>query len=87
MAIIPLHFVFINKYVAHFVAQSLLFPMVAITRFGKKCVTWALFPGTVTYICICIGYTIARSGLRAHSPRVSMYILGEAEGYMRTSGL
>ena len=33
MAITPLHFAFITKYVAHFVAQSLLFPTVVITRF------------------------------------------------------
>ena len=36
MAITPLHFAFITKYVAHFVAQSLLFPAVAITRFWKN---------------------------------------------------
>ena len=32
MAITPLHFAFITKYVAHFVAESLLFPMIVITR-------------------------------------------------------
>ena len=32
MAITPLHFDFNTKYVAHFVAQSLLFPTVAITQ-------------------------------------------------------
>ena len=36
MAITLLHFAFITKYVAHFVAQSLLFPMVAITRFFQN---------------------------------------------------
>ena len=36
MAITLLHFVFITKYVAHFVAQSLLFPVVAITLFRKN---------------------------------------------------
>ena len=36
---------------------------------------------------ICIGYTIARSGLRVHNPRVSVYTRGEAEGYTQTSGL
>ena len=36
---------------------------------------------------ICIGYTIARSGLCAHNPRVSMYTQGEAEGFTRKSGL
>ena len=30
---------------------------------------------------------LARSGLRAHNPRVSVYTRGEAEGYTRTSGL
>ena len=35
-AITPLHFPFITKYVAHFVAQSLLFPMVAITLFFQN---------------------------------------------------
>ena len=36
---------------------------------------------------VCIGYTIARSGLCAHKSRLSMYTRGEAEGYTRTSGL
>ena len=36
MAITLLHFAFITKYVAHFVAQSLLFSAVAITRFWKN---------------------------------------------------
>ena len=35
-AITLLHFAFITKYVAHFVAQSLLFPAVAITRLWKN---------------------------------------------------
>ena len=33
MAITPQHFAFITKYVAHFVAQTLLFDTVAITQF------------------------------------------------------
>ena len=40
-----------------------------------------------TGVHISIGYTIARSGIRAHNPRVIVYTRGEAEGYMRTSGL
>ena len=40
-----------------------------------------------TIFLVCIGYTIARSGLRAHNPRVSVFTRGEAEGYTRTSGL
>ena len=31
---------------------------------------------------ISIGYTIARSGLRAHNPRVSVYTRGEAIVYL-----
>ena len=36
MAITPQHFVIITKYVVHFVAQSLLFATVLITRFRKN---------------------------------------------------
>ena len=35
-AITPLHFTLITKYAALFVAQSLLYPTVAITRFNKN---------------------------------------------------
>ena len=51
-AITPLHFAFITKYVAHFVAQSLLFPTVVITRFFLKCAIRSLFPNPVTYVGI-----------------------------------
>ena len=47
-AITPLHFAFITKYVAHFVAQSLLFPVVVnfekmrnrgpFPRYGHICI-------------------------------------------------
>ena len=36
MATTQQHFAFITKYVAHFVAQSLLFAIVAITRYFKN---------------------------------------------------
>ena len=46
MAITPLHFAFITKYVAHFVATL---PYGSNNSTLKKCATRALFPGTVTY--------------------------------------
>ena len=56
MAITPLHFAFITKYVAHFVAQSLLFPAVAITQFWKSA-RLGPFSQVLSHMCI---YSFAR---------------------------
>ena len=53
MAITPLHFALITKYVASaFCSSKPTLPCGSNNSILKKCATWALFPGTVTYVYI-----------------------------------
>ena len=62
MAITPQHFAFITKYVAHFLAQSLLFPLVARTQL-KKNARDGPFPQSLSHINISHKYNYFKNFL------------------------